>query len=86
MLKGAAVIGQSGGPSSVINASAYGAIKTALENEAITGQVGTVRRCISWSPSRSISSIITESISCCLHEVYALLRAGLLPLQAQGSR
>ncbi|MBR4443152.1 MAG: 6-phosphofructokinase [Clostridia bacterium] len=40
MLKGAAVIGQSGGPSSVINASAYGAIKTALENEAITHVYG----------------------------------------------
>ena len=31
-LKGACIIGQSGGPTSVINASAYGAIKTALEN------------------------------------------------------
>ena len=31
-LIGAAVIGQSGGPSSVINCSAYGVIKTALEN------------------------------------------------------
>ena len=35
-LKGAAIIGQSGGPSSVINASAYGVIKTALESEYIT--------------------------------------------------
>ena len=34
-LIGAAVIGQSGGPSSVINASAYGAIKTALEVKAV---------------------------------------------------
>ena len=40
MLKGAAVIGQSGGPSSVINASAYGAIKTALESDAITRVFG----------------------------------------------
>ena len=32
-LKGACIIGQSGGPTSVINASAYGAIKTALEND-----------------------------------------------------
>ena len=39
-LKGAAVIGQSGGPSSVINASAYGAIKTALESDAITNVYG----------------------------------------------
>ena len=40
MLKGAALIGQSGGPSSAINASAYGAIKTALESEAITKVLG----------------------------------------------
>ena len=40
MLKGAAVIGQSGGPSSVINASAYGAIKTALDSDAITQVLG----------------------------------------------
>ncbi len=39
-LKGAAVIGQSGGPTSVINASAYGCIKTALENENITKVYG----------------------------------------------
>ena len=39
-LKGAAVIGQSGGPSAVINASAYGAIKTALESDAITHVYG----------------------------------------------
>ena len=35
-LKGACIIGQSGGPTSVINASAYGAIKTALENEGFS--------------------------------------------------
>ena len=35
-LKGACIFGQSGGPSSVINASAYGVIKTALESEYIT--------------------------------------------------
>ncbi|MCH5184463.1 MAG: 6-phosphofructokinase, partial [Oscillospiraceae bacterium] len=40
VLKGAAVIGQSGGPTSVINASAYGCIKTALENENITKVYG----------------------------------------------
>ena len=39
-LVGAAVIGQSGGPSSVINASAYGVIKTALESEHITAVYG----------------------------------------------
>ena len=39
-LIGAAIIGQSGGPSSVINSSAYGVIKTALENENITKVYG----------------------------------------------
>ena len=41
-LKGACIIGQSGGPTSVINASAYGAIKTALENENITKVYGAL--------------------------------------------
>ena len=41
-LKGACIIGQSGGPTSVINASAYGAIKTALENENITRVLGAL--------------------------------------------
>ena len=40
ILKGACIIGQSGGPTSVINASAYGCIKTALENENITAVYG----------------------------------------------
>ncbi len=39
-LIGSAIIGQSGGPSAVINASAYGVIKTALENENITKVYG----------------------------------------------
>ena len=39
-LKGACIIGQSGGPSAVINASAYGAIKTALENPSVTRVLG----------------------------------------------
>jgi len=39
-LKGAAVIGQSGGPTSVINASAQGAIETALKDPNITAVYG----------------------------------------------
>ena len=39
-LIGAAVIGQSGGPTSVINASAYGVIRTALDNPDITAVYG----------------------------------------------
>ena len=35
MLKGSLIIGQSGGPSSVINASAYGVIRTALDADCI---------------------------------------------------
>ncbi|MBR6741086.1 MAG: 6-phosphofructokinase [Clostridia bacterium] len=40
VLKGACIIGQSGGPSSVINASAYGAIRTALDSDVITKVYG----------------------------------------------
>ena len=39
-LKGACIIGQSGGPTSVINASAYGVIRTALDNPNITEVFG----------------------------------------------
>ena len=39
-LIGAAVIGQSGGPTSVINASAYGVIRTALDSDCITNVYG----------------------------------------------
>ena len=39
-LKGACIIGQSGGPTSVINASAYGVIRTALDNPNITAVYG----------------------------------------------
>ncbi len=39
-LRGACIIGQSGGPSAVINASAYGAIRTALDSPVITKVYG----------------------------------------------
>lgn len=39
-LKGACVIGQSGGPTSVINASTYGVIRTALDTGCITNVYG----------------------------------------------
>ena len=39
-LKGACIIGQSGGPSAVINSSAYGVIRTALDNPVITKVYG----------------------------------------------
>lgn len=41
-LVGAAIVGQSGGPTSVINASAYGVIKTALEDGNITRVLGAL--------------------------------------------
>lgn len=39
-LKGACIIGQSGGPTSVINASAYGVIRTALDDPNVTAVYG----------------------------------------------
>ena len=40
MLRGALIIGQSGGPTAVINASAYGVIRTALDSDCITTVYG----------------------------------------------
>ncbi len=40
ILKGACIIGQSGGPTAVINASAYGAIRAALDSDVITKVYG----------------------------------------------
>ena len=39
-LRGACIIGQSGGPTSVINASAQGAIQAALKADCITRVLG----------------------------------------------
>ena len=39
-LKGACIIGQSGGPTAVINASALGVIRTALDTDCITKVYG----------------------------------------------
>ena len=39
-LVGSCIFGQSGGPTSVINASAYGVIRTALDSPAITKVYG----------------------------------------------
>ena len=39
-LKGACIFGQSGGPTSVINASAYGVFSEALKNPMITRVLG----------------------------------------------
>ena len=39
-LRGACIIGQSGGPTSVINSSAYGVIRTALDSDCITKVYG----------------------------------------------
>ena len=39
-LKGACIVGQSGGPTSVINASLYGVVKTALDSPHITQVLG----------------------------------------------
>ena len=39
-LRGACIIGQSGGPTAVINASALGVIRTALDTDCITRVLG----------------------------------------------
>lgn len=53
ILKGACVIGQSGGPTSVINSSTYGAIRAALDSEVITEVYGALN---------GISGILDENL------------------------
>jgi len=52
-LKGACIFGQSGGPTSVINASAYGVIRAALDNDCITKVYGA---------AHGIKGILSETL------------------------
>lgn len=79
-LKGACIIGQSGGPSAVINASAYGVIKTALDNENITKVYGA---------HHGIKGVLNDQLLIMDEEdpkelerltVYAFFCVGFLPL------
>ena len=82
-LKGALIIGQSGGPSSVINASAYGCIRTALDADCITRVYGAYH---------GIKGVLNDELLCMDEEDRAELdrlpytpsSALLLPLQDQG--
>ena len=85
-LKGACIIGQSGGPTSVINASAYGVIRTALDSGCITKVYGA---------AHGIKGVLDDVLydmgqedakELELPALHPLLRSGLLPLQAQGQR
>ena len=68
-LVGSLIIGQSGGPSSVINCSAYGVIKTGLEN----------LRC----PSYHCPGVCGQSQSFALHQNRNNGCSHILPLQAK---
>ena len=63
-LTGACIIGQSGGPTAVINASAQGVIQTALKADCITRVLGAAHGIKGAGPA----------------PVHPLLRPGLLPL------
>ena len=54
ILRGACIIGQSGGPTAVINASVLGAVQAALQSEYITGVLGA---------AYGITGILQEQIS-----------------------
>ena len=84
-LKGACIIGQSGGPTSVINASAYGVIRTALDSDCITAVYGA---------EHGIKGVLADRLFDMSKEdarelellKYPLLCARLLPLQDRRSR
>ena len=76
-LKGALIIGQSGGPSSVINASAYGCIRTALDAGCITRVYGAYH---------GIKGVLNDELLCMDEEDRAELdRLPYTPSSALGS-
>ena len=77
MLKGSLIIGQSGGPSSVINASAYGVIRTALDADCITKVYGAYH---------GIKGVLDDQLLCIDEEDRAELdRLPYTPSSALGS-
>ena len=76
-LKGALIIGQSGGPSPVINSSAYGVIRTALDAECITKVYGAYH---------GIKGVLDDQLLCMDQEDRAELdRLPYTPSSALGS-
>ena len=85
-LIGSCIFGQSGGPTAVINASAYGVIKTALEAGEITRVYGA---------SYGIKGVLADRLYVMDEEdpeelrllpEHSVLRTGFLPLQDGRSR
>ena len=66
-LKGALIIGQSGGPTSVINASAYGVIRTALDSPDITAVYGAAHgiKGVSMTSCTTWVKRMPKNWSCC---------------------
>ena len=76
-LKGSLIIGQSGGPSSVINSSAYGVIRTALDSDCITKVYGAYH---------GIKGVLDDQLLCMDEEDRAELdRLHYTPSSALGS-
>ena len=76
-LKGACIIGQSGGPTAVINASALGAIQSALQSEQVTRVLGA---------ANGIEGVLKERLfdmarRIGIAQIYPGLGPGFLPLQ-----
>ena len=77
MLKGSLIIGQSGGPSPVINSSAYGVIRTALDADCITKVYGAYH---------GIKGVLDDQLLCMDEEDRAELdRLPYTPSSALGS-
>ena len=81
-LKGACVIGQSGGPTSVINSSVLGAIETALDNPSITRVFGMAHGTQGPAERRTVRHRQGRPRRAGAAALHALFRARLLPLQA----
>ncbi len=83
-LKGACIFGQSGGPTSVINASAYGVIDTALKNPSITRVLGAEHGIKGVLNDRLFDMGQEDPAGAGAAEIHPLLCPGLLPVQDGG--
>ena len=83
-LRGACIIGQSGGPTAVINASALGVIRTALDTDCITRVLGAANGIQGVLEDRLYDMGQEDAGELELEEPEDILNCGigLLPLQA----
>ena len=81
-LKGTCIVGQSGGPTAVINSSILGVIRTALDADCITRVLGAAHGIKGVLDDKLYDMGVEDAAELELLKYTPLLRPGLLPVQA----